>query len=269
MATSAFPLSPTAPGTLPRTLRLYLREIHFELRRALRNKAFALSTVGFPALFYLLFGAVNKGATLHDGASVAKYLLASYAAFGMVGAALFGIGVGLALERSSGWLELKRASPMPPFAYLTARCAMAIAFSLVIVTVLCGLGMGLAGVHLTVAEYGRMLLVTVAGSIPFAGMGLLLAMVLPPNGAPGVVNMIYLPMSYCSGLWMPITLLPHWLQHVAPFLPSYHLSLLMLHTIGYAPAGDSILRHTTTLLGFALLFLGAAALVFRRTDADA
>ncbi len=269
MATTAFPFRVTPAPLRARSFHLYLREFRLELRRAFRNKAFALSTIGFPALFYLLFGVVNKDATLRGGANVAKYLLSSYAAFGMVGAALFGIGVGLALERSSGWLELKRASPMPPFAYLAARCAMAVVFSLVIVTILCGLGIGLAGVHLSTVEYGRMLLVTIAGSIPFAGMGLLLAMVLPPNGAPGVVNMIYLPMSYCSGLWVPLALLPHWLQHVAPFLPSFHLSLLMLHAIGYAPAGDSILRHAGALLGFALLFLGAAALAFRRADADA
>ncbi len=121
MATTALSLPYAVPGSLGRTLRLYLREIRFELLRAARNKPFALSTIGFPTMFYLLFGVLNRGEAMRGGVSVAKYLLASYAAFGMVGAALFGIGVGLALERTSGWLELKRASPMPPFAYLVAR----------------------------------------------------------------------------------------------------------------------------------------------------
>ncbi len=267
MSTTALPLPYAVPGS-GRTLRLYLREMRFELIRAMRNKTFALSTIGFPTLFYLLFGVVNRGETMH-GESVAKYLLASYAAFGMVGAALFGIGVGLAMERTSGWLELKRASPMPPFAYLMARCMMAVAFSVVIVSVLCGIGIGLAGVHLTFAEYGLMLLITIAGSVPFAGMGLLLAMLLPPTAAPGVVNMIYLPMSYCSGLWIPVLLLPHWLQHVAPFLPTYHLAEVMLHAIGYAQAGDSLIGHLAALFGFALLFLGLAAIAFQRSDSDA
>lgn len=269
MATAALPLSYRTPGSFGRTLRLYLREIGFELVRASRNKAFALSTLGFPTMFYLLFGVMNRGEAMRGGVSVAKYLLAGYAAFGLVGAALFGIGVGLALERTSGWLELKRASPMPPLAYLVARCAMAVVFSIVIVSILCGIGVGLASVHLTAAEYGRMLLVTVLGSIPFAGMGLLLAMTLPPNAAPAIVNMIYLPMSYCSGLWVPLFLLPNWLQRLALWLPAYHLSQLMLHTVGYAQPRDSILRHTAALLGFTLLFLGMAAVAFNRTDADA
>ena len=44
---------------------------------------------------------------------IAKYMLGGYACFGLIGAALFGIGVGLAAELAAGWLELKRASPMP------------------------------------------------------------------------------------------------------------------------------------------------------------
>ena len=269
MATTALPLPYAAPGSLSRSLRLYLREIRFELVRSLRNRAFTLSVLGFPMLFYVLFGVVNKGNTMEGGANVAKYLLSSYEAFGIVGAALFGIGVGLALERTSGWLELKRASPMPPFAYLVARCVMAIVFSTVIVSLLCVVGIAFAGVHLTLPEYARMIATAVFGSIPFAGLGLLLATLLPANAAPGIANMIYLPMSYCSGLWVPFRYLPHWVQHLAPWLPTYHLAQLMLHTIGYAQPGDSAAQHVFALLGFTLLFLSVAALWFKRTDADA
>ena len=269
MATAVLPHAPAPAATHARTPRLYLREIRFELLRASRNRAFALSILGFPVMFYLLFGVANKAGTLQGGFSAAKYMLAGYAAFGMVGAALFGVGVGLALERTSGWLELKRASPMPPLAYLTARCMMAVAFSLVIVSLLSAIGITFGGVHLTIAEFARMLLVAVAGSIPFAGLGLLLAMLLPANAAPGIANMIYLPMSYCSGLWVPVFLLPHWIQRLAEWLPSYHLAQLMLSAVGYGQPGDSALRHVLALAGFTALFLGAAAICFRRADADA
>ena len=49
-------------------------------------------------------------------------MLGGYAVFGLVGAALFGIGVSTAADLSAGWLELKRASPMNPLAYLAAKC---------------------------------------------------------------------------------------------------------------------------------------------------
>ncbi|MBE7158428.1 MAG: ABC transporter permease [Rhodospirillales bacterium] len=248
------------------TTSVYLREARYEFLRALRNKGFAFGVLGFPTMFYLLFGVANRHETMHSGQNVAKYLLAGYAGFGTVGAALFGIGVGLAFERTSGWLSLKRASPMPPLAYLLARCAMATAFSILIVTILCGIGITLAGVHLTPPEYGRLLTTALFGSVPFAAMGLCLAMILPPNNAPGLANMIYLPMSYASGLWIPVSMLPHMVQKIAPWLPTYHLAQLMVHAVGYGAPGDRISSHLSALAGFTLLFLGLAWIAFSRTE---
>ena len=266
MATTALTLPRSLANSPAHTLRLYLREIRYEFIRALRNKGFALAIVGFPVMFYLLFGVANRGQTFASGQNFAKYLLAGYAGFGTVGASLFGIGVGLAFERTSGWLDLKRASPMPPLAYLTARCAMAVLFSLIIISVLCALGVGFAGVHLTVVEYGRLLATGALGSAPFAALGLLFAMILPPNSAPGIVNMIYLPISYASGLWIPLSMLPKLVQQIAPWLPTYHLAQLMVHAVGYAPKTDHISTHIYALAGFTCLFLGAAWIAFSRTE---
>ena len=267
MATTAFSIPHLPARDLPHTLRLYLREARYEFLRALRNKGFSLAVIGFPTMFYLLFGVANRGETLGPAHLVfAKYLLAGYAGFGTVGASLFGIGVGLAFERTSGWLDLKRASPMPPLAYLVARCVMAVLFSLLIVTALCALGVFAAQVHLTLPEYARLLATAVVGSVPLAAMGRMLAMLLPPNSAPGQVNMIYLPLSYASGLWIPLAQLPRFVQHIAPWLPTYHLAELMLHAVGYAQKGDLISAHLSALAGFTCLFLGAAWIAFSRIE---
>jgi ABC-2 type transport system permease protein len=234
----------------------------------MRTRAFSLSVIGFPVMFYILFGVMNRGDHMH-GQIVAKYLLASYAAFGVVGSALFGVGVGLAGERVSGWLELKRASPMPPLAYLGAKCVASVAFGVIIATILAVIGVTSAGVHLALGEYLAILAVSVLGGVPFACLGLLLAMVVPANAAPGIVNLIYLPMSYAAGLWMPIYMLPKWLQHVAPWLPTYHLAQLMLRVIGYAQPGEGTVQHVLALTGYALLFLGCAWIAFARSEADA
>jgi ABC-2 type transport system permease protein len=266
MSSTALPL-PYSYNRTNRLFTIFARETRYEFVRALRTKAFSLSVIGFPVMFYLLFGVMNRGEAVH-GQIVAKYLLASYAAFGVVGASLFGIGVGLAGERSSGWLELKRASPMPPLAYLAAKCVSAMAFGLIIANILCLIGIFAAGVHISAGEYLAICAMSFIGGVPFACMGLLLAMLLPANSAPGIVNLIYLPMSYCSGLWMPISLLPKWLQHVAPWLPTYHLAQLMLRLIGYAQPAEAV-RHVLALAGFAMLFLGCAWIAFARGEADA
>ena len=264
MATSTFVAVPRT-NTYKRTLLIFLREARYEFLRLFRTRSFALSVMGFPVAFYIFFGLVmNRGE--HIGSvSVAKYMLAGYAVFGMVGAALFGVGVGLSSELAAGWLDLKRASPMPPAAYLLAKCCSAIVFGILIVSFLTGLGISIGHVPLTLSEYARMIALTVVGVIPFTCMGMALALFVPFSSAPGIANMIYLPMSFCGGLWIPIMMLPHVLQEFALLLPTYHLAQLMLSTLGYASAGSSA-SHWFGLLGFTLLMLGIASLAYRRLE---
>jgi ABC-2 type transport system permease protein len=266
MSTAALNLAAVPrDNSLGRNLRILVREARYEFVRLVRTRSFSLSVIGFPVVFYTFFGLImNRGE--HIGSvSVAKYTLASYAVFGMVGAALFGIGVGLASELAAGWLDLKRASPMPPFAYLLAKCSSAMAFGILIVNFLVVLGVTIGHVSLTFPEYTRMIGLTIAGVIPFACMGMALAMLFPANAAPGIVNMLYLPMSFCGGLWIPIMFLPHFLQKLAVVMPTYHLAQLMLSSFGYPSAGSTS-SHWFGLLGFTLLVLGIASIAARRLE---
>jgi ABC-2 type transport system permease protein len=262
MATTAILPNPTR--TAAQTLTIYRKETKYEFLKLMRTRSFSLATIGFPVMFYVLFGLSNRN-SFTGGIHIAKYMLAGYACFGLIGATLFGIGVGLAGELAAGWLELKRASPMPAPAYLFAKCASAAAFGLIIVSLLIAIGTAFGGVRLSPIEIVKMLGLTIVGSISFASMGLLLAQIVPANAAPGIVNLIYLPMSFLSGLWMPIRFMPHWLQGIAPILPTYHLSQLMLGVFGYA---DTISRttHWNALIGFSLIMLGLAWLVFHRKE---
>ena len=79
-------------------------------------------------MFYLLFGVVF-GTRHGRRRTMATYLIATYGAFGVIGAALFGFGVGVAIERGQGWMMLKRASPMPPMAFFAAKLAMCAIFA--------------------------------------------------------------------------------------------------------------------------------------------
>jgi ABC-2 type transport system permease protein len=267
MATSAITHRPPASTGSVDTLRIFRKETKYEFLKLLRAKSFSLSTIGFPVMFYVLFGIANRNA-FSGNVHIAKYMLGGYACFGLIGAALFGIGVGVASELAAGWLELKRASPMPASAYLVAKCASAVAFGLIIVSILTTIAVSFGGVSLTSAELIKMLGMTIVGSISFASMGLLLALLVPANAAPAIVNLIYLPMSFLSGLWIPLRFMPHWLQGVAPALPTYHLSQLMLSIFGYQDS-MSLTTHWNALIGFTLLMLGLSWLIFHRREQNA
>jgi ABC-2 type transport system permease protein len=250
------------PTDVLRPLRILVAETQCELARLLRTRAYSLAVIGFPVMFYLLFGAPNRGKP------AALYLVAGYACMGVVSACLFGIGLTLALERAQGWLDVKRASPMPPVAFLGAKLVSCAAFALIIATVLVALGSALGGIRIGILQAAELAGVVLAGSIPFAAMGLLLALLVAPSAGPAIINLIYLPLSFASGFWMPVRLLPHWLQAVAPALPTYHLAQIALAIFGFAPAAG-MARHWAVLGGFTVLMLAAAWITFACREANA
>ena len=154
---------------------------------------------------------------------------------------------------------------MPAMAYLVAKCVTAQAFGLIIMCVLTVIGIAFGGVHLSVGEFAEMLGVAALGTVPFAAMGLLIALLVPPQATAGVVNLLYLPMSFLSGLWIPLRMLPKWLQTIAPAMPTYHLSQLMLRVYGYQNH-SSVMGHVFGLCGFTLLMLGVSWAVFQRAE---
>jgi hypothetical protein len=117
-------------------------------------------------------------------------------------------------------------------------------------------------------EAAALAAVALAGSIPFAAMGFLISYLVPPNAGPAIINLIYLPLCFASGFWMPLSILPHWLRVVAPALPTYHLAQIALAVFGLAPA-TGMAPHWAVLGGFTLLMLAAAWITFARSEAKA
>jgi ABC-2 type transport system permease protein len=110
----------------------------------------------------------------------------------------------------------------------------------------------------------RLFAVLVLGSVTFCAFGLALGFLTGPNSAAPIVNLIYLPMAFVSGLWVPIVFLPQTLQEIALWMPPYHFSQLALKTIG-ASRGEPLALHAGAMIVSTLLF-GAIAYVGYRRD---
>ena len=243
-------------------LRCYWLEAKYELLRLLRTPSFVLPTLLFPALFYVLFGVVLAGT--RSGGDMGRYLLASYGVFGIMGAALFGFGVTVAVERERGFLTFKRALPMPPGAYLLAKMAMAMVFATIISLILALLAVGLAKVSLQPAQWAWLLAINVLGVLPFCAIGLYIGSLVGGAAAPVVVNLLYLPMAFLSGLWLPLQMLPSVVAKLAPIWPAYHLGQVALKVVG-RDVGGSLMLHLTVLCVVTVAFLVLARARLART----
>lgn len=248
-------------------MRIYLKEAKYEFLKALRLPAYSLPTILFPVIFYTFFG-IMYGATKLKGGSVtfATYLLATYGAFGVIGAALFGFGVSVAIERGRGWLEAKRTTPMPVSAYFFAKTAMAVIFGSAVVVLLFAMGILFGGVTMSFAKAFALFAILIAGAVPFCALGLAIATFTGPTSATPIVNCIYLPMGFLSGLWIPFQALPGSVQKIAVWLPPYHYSQLALSVIG-ADRGGSMLVHFGVLALTTAVFASIAWFGFRRETA--
>src|SRR5579862_8641007 len=158
MTAATFPA--TLDGTnrpLTRTIALFAKEAKYELLKNLRIPVYAISTIAFPLMFYVLFGIVlgRNNAAVHNDNAV--YMLATMGCFGVIAVALFGFGVSLAIERGQGWLQVKRASPMPVSAYFFGKLFAAVVFSTVIILMLLTVGYAFGGVRLPFGTAAKLL----------------------------------------------------------------------------------------------------------------
>lgn len=249
---------------MSQTIRTHLIEAKYELIKLLRMPGYIIPTFAFPVAFYFFFGVIFNQGKGGGSAEIAAYLLATYGTFGVVGASLFGFGINVATERGQGWLQLKRTTPMPITSYFTAKIAMAMLFSGTIVLLLFAVGAMFGGVQFAPAVWPRLFAMLVFGALPFCAFGLAIGYFAGPNSAAAIVNVIYIPMSFLSGLWVPIMMLPRPVQAIAHYLPPYHLAQLALGTIG---AGEgSAVKHIIALLSYAVLFLMIATIGYERDE---
>jgi ABC-2 type transport system permease protein len=67
------------------------------------------------------------------------------------------------------------------------------------------------------------------------------------------VNLIFLPMAFLSGLWLPIQYMPKILADLAPTWPAYHLAQMALGAVGAETRG-TFAGHAGVLAGITLVF---------------
>jgi len=245
--------------------RIHVLEAKYEFLKLLRLPAYIIPTLAFPLVFYMLFGVAMK----HQGPGGAfdfpTYLIATYGAFGVMNAALFGLGVGLAVERGQGWLLFKRATPMPPLAPYLGKLAMCLLFGTIMILALFTLGATAGGVRLPLSTWLSLGAVQVAGALPFAACGLAVGYWAGPNSAPAIINLISLPAAFGSGMWFPIQMMPGFVRKIAQFLPPYHYAQLTLGRLGL-DRGEPASRHVAVLVVFTAASMAFAWWGYRRDE---
>lgn len=235
-------------------------EVLDELRGIRREPAALFFSVLMPIGFYALFASLFGNYQQPGGLPVAAQMLATYGTFGVVSVVLLNPGIGVADARSRGWLRVKKVSAVPVGTTLAAKVIATLPYALAVLLAMAAVSRVVAGPVVGVGTVLRLAGVQLLGALPFALIGLAVGFVASSNTAAAVLNALLIPMSVALGLWIPLENLPPFVQHLAPVLPTYHLSQLALAQLTGAPVTGHVLALLlTTAVAGALAALAALA----------
>jgi ABC-2 type transport system permease protein len=229
-----------------------------------RVPAFSLTSLLLPIVFFTFFGLPFARQTFPNGVNVGAYLLASFAAYAVGNVMVYGFGIGVAVERGQKVDLLLRATPLPPAVALSAKVINALIFSGLAIGALIVYGVLAGGVRHNPLVWLNVIVRLLAGSLPFVGLGFAIGYTAGPNAAPALANLIYLPLAFASGLFMPMGQLPGFVQKMAPYLPTYHYAQLAWSAVG-APA-EPLLTSLAWLAGYTVVFMAIALRAYRREE---
>ncbi|MBN1241057.1 MAG: ABC transporter permease [Gammaproteobacteria bacterium] len=218
-----------------RLIRAYLLEARCETLQALRTPAAAIPFLAIPAAIYLLFGVVlfTPGEDTAAMPGLENYIFSGFMVIAVAMPGLFG-GCAVAFERDAGLLKLKRALPMPGGANLVAKAAMSMMFAAAASGSVVAIAVAADTITLSGAQVAVMWGVMIAGTVPFCAIGLLIGSLASASSAPAFANLVFLPMMWLSGLFIP---LPEFLQPWVVVWPAFHLNQVAL---GAGGVGDYV-----------------------------
>ena len=238
-----------------------------QLRMNLRNPAWVNIGLMHPILYLLLFGPLLKPLIDQFGAANAYtfFVPGMLVQLGLFGA--FFAGFSLIGEWREGVIEAERVTPASRTALLVGRLARDLLQLLVQAVILVGLGYAL-GMDAPVGGMvlGVLLTVLIGGACAAASNALALATKSEDVMAP-VINVVMMPVLLLSGILLPMTIGPDWLERASNFMPTRWIVDATRSMFGGDFGGSEIYWGTAWAMVLFGLALWWGTATFRRENA--
>lgn len=213
-----------APGAAPLS-RMIGAQAALETRMLLRNGEQLLLTVIIPTLLLVLFSAVDivdlPGGP--DGADErVDFLAPGVLALAVLSTAFTGQAISTGYDRRYGALKRLAASPLPRWALMTAKTCSVLVIEVLQVLLLAGVALALG--WSPSGNPAAVLLLLLAGTAAFSGLGLLMAGTLRAEATLAAANLVFLLLLFGGGVIVPLEKFPGGLQDVLQLLPITALS---------------------------------------------
>jgi ABC-2 type transport system permease protein len=235
--------------------------VRIEAKLLVRELVPLLWGVGFPVILLAVIGAFSHGPDQSlGGASLVAVYVPILIAFTLATFALQGMPAVLAGYRDRGILRRLNATPVGAGRLLAAQLAVNLAVGLAAAAGILAVGYAAFGVALPRQPFG-FLLALVLTAAAMLGLGLLIAAFARNGRVAGAVGtMLFLPMMFFAGLWMPQATMPAALRSAGQDTPlGAAVAALGRAMAGQWPSAVGL----AALAGYALAFVALAWRLFR------
>jgi ABC-2 type transport system permease protein len=215
-------MSTVSQSTFARDLGLVGWQIRYEQRSYWRNRGRGVFTFAFPLMFLVIFASLDKGQHISErgGIPYNDFLVPGILAYSVITTTFVNLAMGTAILRDNGILKRMQGTPLPRWAYVTARIGSTCLVTLLIsATVIVG-GVLIWGLHFRAGALPGLVVTMMLGTAAFTALGIGITRFIPnAETGPVVVNLLILPLTFISNIWFPTDSLPSALKTIAGLFP--------------------------------------------------
>ena len=228
------------------------RQLRYTNRAFWRNPASAFFTFAFPLMFLVIFTGIFGNDTITTfGREVnqSTRYIPMIGAFAIITACYTNIAMTVAFLRDQGVLKRTRGTPMPPWAYLSARIVHSVLVAIVLVLIVGTFGALFYNADIPTRTVPALIATIAVGAAGFCALGLAITAVIPnADAAPAVVNFSILPLLFISDVFIPISNPNAWYVTVAKAFPVYHFSKALIAAY-FLPQGSGFQGGDLLIVG--------------------
>jgi imidazolonepropionase-like amidohydrolase/ABC-type multidrug transport system permease subunit len=189
------------------------------MRLTMRDRSVLFFNYAFPLIFFFAFAELFHAGT---GQGIA-YFVGTVLTMGILGNGLWGAGMRSVQDREANILRRFKVTPITPLPILVASMASGWLLYLPVLVLLVGLAHFLYGMPMPQNWFSLFLMASI-GVCSFRALGLILGAVANTMAEANIlIQVLYMPMLFLSGVTFPSSILPVWAQTVGEFLPAAYL----------------------------------------------
>ena len=159
-----------------------------------------------------------------------QYVVVAMLTFGLIAACYTNLGMTICLRRDSGVLKRMRGTPISIGSYMGGIIGSVLVNVALLTVVVVGIGMVFYHLHFPFHPLA-VLLTLLVGIVTFCALGMAVTiLVTNADAAPAVINGIYFPIVFISGVFYPLSN-GSVLSRIADYFPVRHLIIALVNGV--------------------------------------